>query len=61
MQAELQKLELSSAALRRLTEHQRYVFALAGQISNELMLLQKWIHVSRRAPVIAGPQEDANV
>jgi hypothetical protein len=61
MQAELQKLEISSEALCGLTEHQRYVFALAGHISNELMLLQKWIHISRRAPGISGPQEDASV
>jgi hypothetical protein len=61
MQAELQKLELSSEALRGLTEHERYVFALAGHIFNELMLLQKWIHVSRRAPGIPGLQEDASV
>lgn len=47
MQAEVSRLELSGDALRALGEHKRYVFALAGHVFNELMLLQKWI-VSRR-------------
>ena len=61
MQAEVKKLELSADALRALAPEQRYVFALAGHIFNELMLLQKWIHVSRRPPGNPGPQEDAAV
>ena len=61
MQAEVRRLELSSTALRALDPHRRYVFALVGNIFNELMLLQKWIHISRRAPGNPGPQEDAAV
>lgn len=61
MQAEVRRLELSSTALRALDPHRRYVFALVGNIFNELMLLQKWVHISRRAPGYPGPQEDAAV
>jgi len=61
MQAEVQRLELSADALRALDPHRRYVFALVGHIFNELILLQKWIHVSRRPPGHPGPQEDAAV
>jgi len=61
VQAEVQRLELPADRLRALTPQQRYVFALTGHIFNELMILQKWIHVSRRAPGNAGPEEDAAV
>jgi hypothetical protein len=61
MEAEVRRLELSADRLRALTQRQRYVFALTGHIFNELMLLQKWIHVSRRPPGDDGPQEDAAV
>jgi len=61
MQAEVRKLELSADALRALNPQSRYVFALAGHIFNELMLLQKWIHLSRRVPGNPGPQEDSSV
>lgn len=61
MQAEVRKLELSAEHLRGLAPQSRYVFALAGHIFNELMLLQKWIHVSRRPPGVEGPLEDASV
>lgn len=61
MQAEVQRRSLSADALRALDPQRRYVFALVGHIFNELMLLQKWIHISRRAPGSPGPQEDAAV
>jgi len=61
MQAEVRKLELSAEVLQALPAQERYVFALVGHIFNELMLLQKWIHVSRRPPGNPGPQEDAAV
>ena len=61
MQAEVQRLELRPDVLRSLSPRQRYVFALSSHIFNELMLLQKWIHVSRRPPGNPGPQEDAAV
>lgn len=61
MQAEVRRLELSSNALRNLDPHPRYVFALVGHIFNELMLLQKWVHISRMPPGNPGPQEDAAV
>ncbi len=61
MQAQVQRLALSAEALRALDPNRRYVFALVGHIFNELMLLQKWIHISRRAPGNPGPQEDAAV
>ncbi len=61
MKAEVQRLELSADALRKLDANQRYVFALVGHIFNELMLLQKWVHVSRKPPGDAGPAEDAAV
>jgi hypothetical protein len=60
-QAEVHRLALSADALRALDPQKRYVFALVGHIFNELMLLQKWIHISRRAPGSPGPQEDAAV
>jgi hypothetical protein len=37
------------------------VFALACHVFNELMLLMKWIHISRRPPGNPGPQEDAAI
>jgi len=61
MQAQVQKLTLSSQALRALSPQQRYVFALTGQIFNELILLMKWVDISRKAPGDPGPQEDASV
>ena len=61
MQAEVRRLELSAGALRALDLQGRYVFALVGHIFNELTLLQKWLHASRRAPGNPGPQEDAAV
>jgi hypothetical protein len=61
MPAEVERLELSADALRKLNAHQRYVFALVGHVFNELMLLQKWAHVSRKSPGDPGPQEDAAV
>lgn len=61
MQAEVKRLELSANQLRALDPQRRYVFALTGHIFNELMLLQKWVHVSRRSPGNPGPQEDAAV
>ena len=60
-QAEVTRLELSSERLRALTQPQKYVFALTGHIFNELILLQKWIHVAPRPPGTYGPQEDAAV
>ena len=61
MQAEVRRLELSADHLRALDPQGRYVFALTGHIFNELMLLQKWVDVSRRAPGHPGPEEDAAV
>lgn len=61
MQAEVQKFKLSADRLRALNPQTRYVFALSAHIFNELMLLQKWIHVSRRPPGNPGPEEDAAV
>jgi hypothetical protein len=61
MQAEVCRIELSATALRALNPHQRYVFALVGHIFNELMLMQKWVHISRKPPGNPGPQEDAAV
>jgi hypothetical protein len=61
MQAEVRRLSLSANGLRALDPQRRYVFALVGHVFNELMLLQKWIHISRRAPEQPGPQEDAAV
>ncbi|CAE6858747.1 hypothetical protein R75471_00052 [Paraburkholderia domus] len=61
MQAEVRRLELSETALRALDPYRRYVFALVGHVFNELLLLQKWVHVSRRSPGNPGPQEDAAV
>lgn len=61
MQAEVRKLELSATALRAMDLRRRYVFALVGHIFNELMLLQKWVHISRKPPGNPGPQEDAAV
>jgi hypothetical protein len=61
VQAEVQRLDLSATALRALSPHQRYVFALVGHVFNELLLLQKWVHISRRPPGDPGPQEDAAV
>lgn len=61
MHAEVQRLELSAEALRTLDPHGRYVFALASHVFNELMLLQKWVHISRKPPGNPGPQEDAAV
>jgi hypothetical protein len=61
MQAEVRRLDLSAGELKALNAHRRYVFALACHIFNELMLLQKWVHISRRAPGTPGPQEDAAV
>lgn len=61
MKAELNRLELSGDGLRKLTPQGRYVFALTGHIFNELMLLQKWLHVGRMEPGNPGPQQDAAV
>jgi hypothetical protein len=61
VQAEVLRLNLSAAGLRALDPHQRYVFALVGHIFNELMLLQKWLHVSRRPPGASGPLADTSV
>jgi hypothetical protein len=61
MEAEVRRLDLSAPALRALSPHQRYVFALVAHIFNELMLLQKWVHISRRPPGSPGPHEDAAV
>ena len=61
MQAEVCSLELSATALRALDPDRRYVFALVGHIFNELMLLQKWVHISRKPPGDPGPEEDAAV
>lgn len=61
MPAEVQRLELSGDGLRKLSPERRYVFALTGHIFNELMLLQKWIHIGRMAPGNPGPQQDAAV
>ena len=46
MKAQLSRISLSEDALRALDPQRRYVFALIGHIFNELMLLQKLIHVS---------------
>lgn len=61
MQAEVRRLELSAEVLQALGPHNRYVVALVGHIFNELTLLQKWVHISSRAPGNPGPQEDAAV
>lgn len=61
MHAEVQRLALSADALRALDPQERYVFALVGHVFNELMLLMKWVHISRKAPGNPGPQEDAAV
>jgi hypothetical protein len=61
MKAEVQRLELSGDALRALDADRRYVFALIGHVFNELTLLQKWVHISRKPPGDAGPVEDAAV
>lgn len=34
---------------------------MVGHIFNELMLLQKWVHISRKPPGKPGPQEDAAI
>jgi addiction module HigA family antidote len=47
MQAEVRRLELSLTALRALDHHRRYVFALVGNVFNELTLLK--LDVSRVA------------
>lgn len=61
MEAEVQRLDLSVSALQALDPHQRYVFALVAHIFNELLLLQKWAHISRWPPDSPGPQVDASV
>ena len=61
MEAEITRLELSGDALRGLSPERRYLFSLAGHIFNEIMLLQKWLHVSRAPPGQITPQLDASV
>lgn len=61
MKAEVRRVEFSADALRALDPTHRYVFALVGHIFNELMLLQKWVHISRKPPGDPGPTEDAAV
>lgn len=62
MHAEVKRLQLSADALRALSPHQRYVFALTGHVINELQLLSKWVHISRWPDKEQlGPQEDAGV
>lgn len=61
MQAKVRRLELSADALKALNPQRRYVFALVGHISNELLLLQKWVHISPRASGNPGPQDEAAV
>lgn len=61
MKAKVQKLSLLAERLQGLSPQQRYVFALTGHVFNELMLLMKWAHVSRRPPGKPRPAEDAAV
>lgn len=61
MTAEVRRLHLSATALKSLTPEQRYVFALASHVFNELMLLMKWVDMSRMPPGTTGPREDAAV
>ena len=61
MTAEVRRLHLSATALKSLTPEQRYVFVLASHVFNELMLLMKWVEISRMPPGTTGPREDAAV
>ena len=61
MKAELHRLILSSEKMVALGPQERYVFVLAGHIFNELMLLQKLVHTSRRPPDAPVPVLDASV
>jgi hypothetical protein len=61
MNGQVQRLNLSADGLRALTMHERFVFALAGHVFNELMLMQKLMHISRRPPEDVGPLADGSV
>jgi len=61
MNTRLWRLNLSESKLRDLNTHQRYVYALTGHVFNELMLIMKTLHVSRRPPGTEGPLMDASV
>jgi hypothetical protein len=57
----VQRLNLSATGLKALSMHERFVFALSGHVFNELMLMQKLMHISRRPPEDVGPLADASV
>lgn len=61
MPVDIHRLSLSATKLRGLDAQARFVFASAGHIFNELMLLQKLVHVARRPPNVEGPVADASV
>lgn len=61
MNGKVQRLNLSAYRLKALTMHERFVFALSGHVFNELMLMQKLMHVSRRPPEDTGPLADGSV
>lgn len=61
MKASVRRLNLSDLKLKALTERERYVFALTGHVFNELMLLQKLIHVSRHPVGGENPTKDASL
>ena len=58
---ELRKLSLSADKLKGLTAQERYVFALAGHVFNELMMLQKMVIISTPAPEAHAFTNDAAV
>lgn len=61
MKARLQLVKLDPAKLKALNGNQRYTFALAGHIFNELMLAQKLLHSSRRPPGSIQPLLDGSM
>jgi hypothetical protein len=61
MKVEVRRLNLSTKKLVGLGPQERYVFALAGHIFNDLMLLQKLVHTSRQPPDSPSPVLDASV
>ncbi|MET3493030.1 hypothetical protein [Variovorax boronicumulans] len=61
MPVEIFRKNLNAAKLRGLDAQSRFVFASAGHVFNELLLLQKLVHVSRLPPNIEGPAMDSSV
>lgn len=61
MRAQVHRVALRQSALDALTADELYVFALAGHVFNELVLLQKWLHLSRVPPQAPNPEKDAGV